>query len=171
MAKISKRTVTVMALCAPFIAACVKPLPPLPENDPVIAQAVDAFEAGCMNTGPGFVGAKEAWRARGVSQIKENGTTLPYNIFGLITRKGHCAVGVKGEARAALESQLLALMQRRGVRVIEERRDQRTYTYGGHIEYQSREVGVAVSARPFGTFGFWSFIGFVPDVDSGKGVF
>ena len=170
MAKFSKRTASALALCAPLIAACAAPTP-LPVNDPLIAKAIDAFEAGCMNTAPGFTGIKEIWSARGVTQIKENGTTVPLNIFGLITRKGRCAVGIKGEARQALELELVAVMKRRGVKVIEERRDQRAYSYAGHIELQNREMGVAVSARPFENFGFWTFMGLVPELPEGKDIF
>jgi len=167
MTKISKRTATSLALCAPLIAACAAPTP-LPENDPRIAKAIEAFEAGCMDTAPGFAGVKEIWSAQGITQIKENGTNLPHDIFGMVTLKGDCGVGIKGEARKALGRELTASIKRKGIAVIKEARDHPRFSYASIIDYRGQKMIVGVSARPISNFGFWSYLALIPDVPEGE---
>lgn len=41
-----------------LLTACGAPTP-LPDNDPLITQAISAFEKGCIDTAPGFAGVGE----------------------------------------------------------------------------------------------------------------
>lgn len=85
----------------------------------------------------------------------------------MITFSGDCGVAIKGEARDKLELELIALLERRNIDVLEEARDRREFSYGGKISLQGQEMGVGISSRTFPGFGYWSLLIFIPKVPDG----
>jgi len=155
-------TIIVLASLAWLTTACA-PATPIPKSDPLIAQAIDAFESGCMDTAPKFENVEEIWRGQNVPKIQENGTGGPFDKFGMITFNGICGVGIKGEARDTLKAELINLMRRRNVEILEESGARPGLTYAAKISFRDKDMVVGVSGRSFPTFGFWSVLVLGPE--------
>ena len=145
-----------------LLSACAT-LPTLPENDPLIARGLSAYEAGCLNTAPDFAGSEAAWRALDVPKVAVNKSKPADVIAGAITLKGDCGVGIRGDARATLARELPKRLRQRGVKILEEAGKQSQLEYAGVIEMNNTSMGVAVAGRQIGG-GFWTLLLLKPTI-------
>lgn len=140
-----------------LLSACAK-LPTLPENDPLIARGLAAYEAGCVNTAPNFAGVEAAWRALDVPKVAVNKTRPADVIAGALTNDGGCGVGIRGDARATLAIELPRRLRQRGIPFLKEDGKQSQLEYSGIIELNGASTGVAVAGRQISGSGYWTLL-------------